>query len=208
MVYLVKFGFLAFKDANNLIFAAPLLKQSFFQQNYEVLSGYDIPTPTDLYHFIVKIFTAMCNELSGKTLRDMLGFGSDGRFQEQTWQKEIYRIGTQVLGSEYFLLCDVGSVFGCDSKIDFYVDNKDWAIELLRDGEDMAEHTVRFDTLKGEYKEIVKYAKSIAVIDIRSEVKKVQKLREDFIYVSWSEDFDAFKIESLGKETVTIRFHN
>lgn len=102
----------------------------------------------------------------------------------------------------------MGSVFGCDGKINFYVDKLDWAIELLREGEDMTEHAERYDSLTGEYKKIVKYAKSISVIDIRSEVKEVRKLREDFIYVSCSENFDAFKIESLGKETVTIRFHN
>ena len=33
-------------------------------------------------------------------------------------------------------------------------------------------------------------------------------MKKDFIYVSCSEDYDTFKIESLGKETVTIRFQN
>jgi hypothetical protein len=212
-VYLVKTGILMVVEDNRyLTFAAPLLKRSFFQQNYGVDDSIDI-TPTDLYQFIVKIFTAMCNELSGKILRETLGFGSDGRILEQTWQKEFYRIGTRVLGKDHFLSCEVGSVFGCEGKIDFYVDKLDWAIELLRDGEGMAGHKKRFER---EYKEIVKYAKSIAIIDIRSigrvdtrnEAKKVRKMKEDFIYVSCSKDFDAFKIESLDKETVTIRFQN
>ncbi|PKY48519.1 hypothetical protein RhiirA4_422234 [Rhizophagus irregularis] len=157
----------------------------------------------------------MCNELSGNILREMLGFGSDGRILEQTWQKEFYKIGTQVLGKDHFLSCKVGSVFGCEGKIDFYADELDWAIELLRDGEDMAEYKRRFEP-GGEYKEIVKYAKSIAIIDIRSigrvdthnEAKKVQEMKADFIYVSYSKDFDAFKIESLGKEPVIISFQN
>ncbi|PKY49647.1 hypothetical protein RhiirA4_528264 [Rhizophagus irregularis] len=169
----------------------------------------------DLHHFIEKIFTAMCNEISGDILRNTLGFGSDGRILEQTWQKEFYRIGTQVLGRDYFLSCEVGSVFGCEGKIDFYVDKLEWAIELLRDGEDMKEHKARFEP-SGEYEEIVKYAKSIAIIDIRSigrldtriEAKKVRGKKEDFIYVSCSKDFDAFKIECLGKETVTISFQD
>lgn len=74
-----------------------------------------------------------------------------------------------------FLSCDVGSVFGCDGIINFYVDKLDWAIEILSD-DDMAKH-------KREYKETVKYAKNIAIIDIYSEAKKVRKLKEDFIYV-------------------------
>ncbi|CAB5393752.1 unnamed protein product [Rhizophagus irregularis] len=206
MVYLVKSGILIFKNNSNLTFAAPLLKRSFFQQNYGFTNSTDT-TPTDLHHFIEKIFTAMCNEISGDILRNTLGL------LEQTWQKEFYRIGTQVLGRDHFLSCEVGSVFGCEGKIDFYVDKLEWAIELLRDGEDMKEHKARFEP-SGEYEEIVKYAKSIAIIDIRSigrldtriEAKKVWGKKEDFIYVSCSKDFDAFKIECLGKETVTISF--
>ncbi|GBB93599.1 hypothetical protein RclHR1_00220033 [Rhizophagus clarus] len=173
-------------------------------------------TPTDLHDFIVKIFTAMCNKLSKKILRKMLGHGSDRRILEQTWQKEFYRIGTQILRKNHFLSCNVGSVFACDRKIDFYVDKLDWAIELLRDGELMAKHKKRFDPIEGECKEIVKYAKSVAIIVIRSidiledcsEAKKVQEIKTDFIHVSCFKDFDTFKIESFGKETVTVRFQD
>ncbi|RGB43525.1 hypothetical protein C1646_737945 [Rhizophagus diaphanus] len=203
--YLIRSGILIIVDIY-ITFAAPLLKRSFFQQNYGVHNSAET-TPTDLHHFIVKIFTAMCNELSGKILRDTLGFGPNGRIMEQTWQKEFYRIGTQVLGSDHFLSCEVGSVFGCEGRIDFYVDKLDWAIELLRDGKDMKKHKDKFEP-SGIYEEIVKYAKNIAIIDIRSEAKKVRGKKKDFIYVSCSEDFDAFKIECLGKETVIIRFKN
>ncbi|RGB40141.1 hypothetical protein C1646_688324 [Rhizophagus diaphanus] len=152
----------------------------------------------------------MCNENSGKILRETLGFGYDGRILEQTWQKEFYRIGTRLLGKDKFLSCEVGSVFGCEGRIDFYVNELEWAIELLRDGKDMQGHEDKFEPIVG------KYAKSIAIIDIRSvnftntrsEAKNVQKMRKDFIYVSCSQDFDAFKIESLGKETVFIRQSN
>ncbi|CAG8741618.1 6202_t:CDS:2, partial [Dentiscutata heterogama] len=72
---------------------------------------------------------------------ETLGFGINGNLLEQTWQKEFYRIGTQI----------------------FYVDGMDWAIEFLRCN--------RFEPT-GEYKEIAKYAKSVAIIDIRSESKK------------------------------------
>jgi hypothetical protein len=80
------------------------------------------------------------------------------------------------------------------------VDGLDWAIELLSDGDDMAEHKARFGPSTGDYK----YAKSIAIIDIRSESKKVQNLKKDFIHVSYSKDYNVFKIESLGKETITV----
>jgi len=66
----------------------------------------------------------------------------------------------------------------------------------LRDGKDMAENSRRFGPI-GKYKKIIKYAKSIAIIDIRSESKKVQKMQKDFIHVSFSEDYDAFKVKKL-----------
>src|SRR5687767_6434763 len=58
--------------------------------------------------------------------------GIDGSHLEQTWQKEFYRIGTQVLDPHHFLLYDVGAVCGCKGFIDFYVDGKDWVIEMVR----------------------------------------------------------------------------
>jgi hypothetical protein len=207
MVYLVKTGILILNNNNNLTFAAPLLKRSFFQQNYGVQCSTD-STPNDLHHFIVKLFTAMCNKLSGKILRGTFGSGSDGRILEQTWRKEFYRIGTQVLERDHFLSCEVGACFECGRFIDFYVSELDWAIEILKDGEDMVRHKNRFNPIKGEYKEIVHYAKSIAIIDIRSETKKVKKLKEDFIHVSYSKNYNSFKIESLGKETVTINLRD
>ncbi|CAB4435487.1 unnamed protein product [Rhizophagus irregularis] len=215
-VDLIKSGVLMVVDNYYLTFAAPLLKRSFFQQFY---GSEDIAedTPENLYEYIVKVFTAMCNDkISNKILKNTLGYGTDGRILEQTWQKEFYRIGTRELGMNHFLSCEVGPTFACDGRIDFYVDKLDWAIELLRDGEDMTEHKDKFDPIEGEYKEIVKYAKSIAIIDIRSigilddlsEAKKVREIKKDFVHVSCSKDFNKFKIESLGKETVIVQFQD
>ncbi|RHZ81461.1 hypothetical protein Glove_120g140 [Diversispora epigaea] len=88
---LVKSGVLVANDGN-LHFSAPLIMRSFFQQCYGNHSSTEI-TPSSLYHFIVKTFTAICNGQSGKILKKTLGFGTDGRLLEQTWQKEFYRNG-------------------------------------------------------------------------------------------------------------------
>ncbi|RHZ65020.1 hypothetical protein Glove_319g150 [Diversispora epigaea] len=168
MERLVKSGILVV-DGGYLYFSAPLISRSFFQQYYGSHKSAEI-APLSLYHFIVKIFTAMCNGLSGKILRETLRYGTDGSLLEQTFQKEFY---------------------------------KDWAIELLRDGKDMAKHS-RFEPTR-EYKEIVKYAKHIAIIDIRNEPRKVRKLQKDFIYVSCSENYNAFKIECLDKEPLIVK---
>ena len=81
----------------------------------------------------------------------------------------------------------MGAAFACDGFVDFYV----------RDGGDIE--------LTGKYKEIVPYIKELAIIDIRNESKKDLNLKKDFMFVSCSENYDAFKIECSGKETITIR---
>ncbi|CAG8684320.1 45301_t:CDS:2 [Gigaspora margarita] len=178
--YLVKSGIIVVDD-KALHFLAPLIMRSFFQQYYESHNSTET-TPSLLYHFIMKIFTAICNVHSGRILRETLGFGIDGNLLEQTWQKEFYRIEIQVLGKNHFLSCDV-------------------------DGKHMAKHSNRFEPTD-EYKEIVKYAKSVAIIDVQSESKKVRNLQKDFIHVSFSENYNTFKIESLGEDTVIIRFQD
>ena len=102
----------------------------------------------------------------------------------------------------------MGAYFGSEGYIDFYVSKLDWAIELLREGLDMEEHNRRFDETIGKYKEIVEVAKETAIIDIRSKSKKVRKLKKGFVHVSYSDNYDAFKIECLGEETVEIKFGN
>ncbi|RIA92873.1 hypothetical protein C1645_874451 [Glomus cerebriforme] len=88
---------------------------------------------------------------------------------EQMWQKEFYRIGKRLLNG-YFMSCDVGATFASNGYLDFYVDEPfNWAIEILREGRCMAKHAKKFDESTGIYKEITLYAKSIAIVDIRSE---------------------------------------
>ncbi|CAB5386898.1 unnamed protein product [Rhizophagus irregularis] len=200
--YLVKYGVFVDNVIDNidrLCFAAPLLERSFFQQYYESKIRAS-STPDSLYEFIVKTITIICNE-SSEILKYSLGYGNNKILLEQTWQKEFYRIGTRALGNQYFLSW---SHLGSSEFIDFYIGGKEWAIELLREGSDMDKHNRRFDET-GKYKEIADVAKEIAIIDIRSESKKIRDLKERFIHVSYSDNYDAFMIECLGKETKKIK---
>ncbi|RGB29767.1 hypothetical protein C1646_672200 [Rhizophagus diaphanus] len=207
--YLVKYGVFVINVIDNierLYFAVPLIERSFFQQYYwsEMCAS---STPDSLYEFIVKTFTVICNE-SSEFLKYLLGYRNDNMLLEQAWQKELqkefYRIGTRALGNQYFLSCDVGSHSGSSGFKDFYIDGKEWAIKLLREGSDMDKYNRRFDET-GKYKEIVDVAKEIAIIDIRSESKKVRDLKERFIYVSYFDKYGAFMIECLGKEAKEIK---
>ena len=201
--YLIRTGVCVVHNLENLCFSAPLIERSFFQQHYgsEIRAS---STPGSLYEFIVKTFTIICNE-SNEILKYSLGAGADKTLLEQTWQKEFYRAGTRALGEKYFLSCEVGPHFKSKGYIDFYVSELDWAIKLLREGLDMEGHN-RFDETIGTYKEIVEVAKEIAIIDIRSKSKKVQNVKERFVHVSYSDNYNSFMIECLDKEKIEIKF--
>ncbi|PKC07234.1 hypothetical protein RhiirA5_418466 [Rhizophagus irregularis] len=205
---LIKSGVLVIDKNYMLQFSAPIVMRSFIYQNYgnEKISE---TVPKSLYDFIVSIFTAMCLE-SRELLQRTLSFGFEEREEtiilEQMWQKEFYRIGKRRLNG-YFMSCDVGATFASNGYLDFYVDEPlNWAIKILREERCMAKHTKKFDETTEIYKEITLYAKSIAIVDICSESIKVQKLKENFVHVSYSKNYDAFKIECLGRDTMNINF--
>jgi hypothetical protein len=198
--YLIESGLsvVVIDNEKYLCFAAPLIEQSFFQQYY----GKEIcaeSTPNSLYEFIVKIFTIMCKKNRG-ILSDALESISL-RFLEKLWQKEFYKIGNQVLGNDYYL----SFLSESEEYTDFYIDGLDWAIELLKEGLDMEEYNRRIDETTGEYKEIMKVANEMAIIDIRCESKKVRKLKKGFVHVSMSENYDSYIIECLGEKTVILK---
>jgi hypothetical protein len=205
---LVKTGVLVIDKNYMLQFSAPVVRRSFIYQKYGN-EKFSETVPKSLYDFIVDVFTAMCLE-SKELLQRTLSFGFEEGEEivilEQMWQKEFYRIGKRLLNG-YFMSCDVSANFASDGRLDFYVDEPfNWAIEILREGRGMANDAKRFDESTGIYKEITLYAKSIAIIDIRSESIKVRELKENFVYVSYSKNYDEFKIECLGKDTVNIKF--
>ncbi|PKY58202.1 hypothetical protein RhiirA4_479906 [Rhizophagus irregularis] len=72
---------------------------------------------------------------------------------------------------------------------------KEWIIDLLKESLDIDKYNKRFDET-GKYKEIADVAKEIAII---SKLKKVQDLKKRFIYVSYSDNYDAFMRVSWQK---------
>ncbi|GES74651.1 hypothetical protein RCL_jg10226.t1 [Rhizophagus clarus] len=53
----------------------------------------------------------------------------------------------------------------------------------------------------GVYKEIIRYAKSIAIVDIRNESIKIQELMENFVNVSYSKNYDGEAKSKSSKKT-------
>ncbi|CAG8503595.1 7931_t:CDS:2 [Paraglomus occultum] len=127
-------------QGNILDFSAPLLRAIYLQGRLGATQCAHIP-PKSFQDFIKFVFTAMRPE----TFRMTLSIGCDGRLLERIWQMEFYRSATQILPIDVYISPDVGAVFGTGGYVDFYVnDGRDWAIELLRDGEDLRSHQERF----------------------------------------------------------------
>ena len=182
----------ASKDGESILdFPAPLLRAIYLQDR---LGGQPraVVEPKTFREFIVLVFGAM----NPTTLRKSLGVGRDGRFLERVWQMEFYRAAMQVLPVDIHASVDVGAVFGSNGYLDFYVnDKRNWAIELLRDGDVSREHQQRFHE-DGLYSSILQAAKEWAIIDIRQKKERPRRLERNFIYVLCSETF----------ENVTLKF--
>ena len=105
---------------------------------------------------------------------------------------------------ELSLSVDVGAVFG---SIDFYVDDtRDWAIELLRDGNDVEEHCRRFEA-DHVYGPIVEIAKEYAIIDIRQSQKELPRFpKREFIHVQCAKNFEfvIMRFADSSNEKVTL----
>ncbi|PKY43419.1 hypothetical protein RhiirA4_418251 [Rhizophagus irregularis] len=206
---LIKAGIFIVNYLGYLCFSAPLIERSFFQQHYGSKTRAN-STPNSLYEFIRRTFTIICDE-SSKILKYSLGTEAeeDKRLLEQTWQKEFYRAGTRALEGKHFLSCEVGPHFKSNGYIDFYVAGLEWGIKILKEGLNMKGHSKKFESTD-EYKEIIERvticANETAIIDIRSKSKRVQKPKEEFVHVLYSDNYDSFIIECLNKEKIEIKF--
>jgi hypothetical protein len=184
-----------------LDFASPFLRTLYLQQRWGSTTRPMIP-PADFKSFLLATFAAM----NAKTLQNSYGTGKDGRLLERTWQMEFYRAATQVLPVDVFISPDVGAHFGSRGSLDFYVDDgRNWAIELLRDGNEALNHQKRFEP-GGLYNGIREAAKEWAIIDIRSPDISLPRMNDDhWIYVRCQKGFESVTVEFEGtEEPITI----
>jgi DNA polymerase III delta prime subunit len=86
---------------------------------------------------------------------------------EDFCQKEFYRAATTILrspvdGNPYLIESDVGGTSKAKAECDFVINGKlGWAIELLRDGNDIDEHVARMDPDSGSYRNIKPKRKAV-----------------------------------------------
>ncbi|GBB99301.1 hypothetical protein RclHR1_03480005 [Rhizophagus clarus] len=160
-IRLVKTNLLSEQDGK-LDFASPYLRALYLQRRWGSTIRPTIP-PQDFKSFLYGTFTKM----NAEAIRNSYSVGKDGRLLERAWQMEFYRAATQILPADAFISPDVGTHWGSKGYLDFFVDDgRNWAIELLRDGENASDHKSRFEP-RGIYKPIRDICKEWATIDIR-----------------------------------------
>lgn len=145
-----------------LDFASPFLRALYLQRRW---GNHTRPTnpPETFRSFLEAVF----GNISLETIKNSYSRGKDGRVLERQWQMEFYRAAAQVVPSDVYISADVGTYWGSKGFLDFWVDDeRNWGIELLRDGSDASRHKDRFET-GGIYESIRKISKEWAVIDIR-----------------------------------------
>ena len=87
--------------------------------------------------------------------RHCVSRSADERLLQAAYQKELYRAATHLLGEDGVVSCEVGSMFSVEGFIDFWInDDRNWAIELLRDGDRFKEHMKRMSD-DGAYSRLV-----------------------------------------------------
>ncbi|KAF9896594.1 hypothetical protein BX616_007153, partial [Lobosporangium transversale] len=151
--------------------------------------------------------TRAIERMRPSVLRTSLGVGVDTvervtGLLERTWQMEWYRAASSVVPLGSTISLDVGPVFGSVGFLNFYVNGyRAWGIELLREGNQMAEHARRFET-GGEYKNIP--LKKWVIIDFRHHSTAVREIRNNFWHALYSDDYSTITIRRLDHQDQVI----
>jgi len=174
------------------VVAAHLFRGPYERANQELTTFDDF-----LFLCLERISPSFLSESKGRSVEDK-------KLLERTWQMEFYRVATSCLPNTVFVSPDVGHVFGANGFLDFYVnDDKQWAIELTREGSKLTEHIERFGD-GGEYYEIPN--KDWVVLDFRSSVPRNHYLKDKVWYVVYKSDFSGATVKRKGKGDCFIQF--
>jgi len=189
------------EQGGKLDFASPFLRALYLQQRWGCTTS-ATTAPKDFKSFLIDTFTAM----NSRALESSLSVGKDGRLLERMWQMEFYRAATQVLPPDVFISPDVGAHFESRGFLDFYVDDgRDWAIELLRDGDKASEHQKRFEP-GGVYSGVMAVCKAWAIIDIRNpHCPAPKKMGGNWVYVRCHPGWESVTMEFGNNEKIPVR---
>ena len=123
---------------------------------------------------------------------------------EQHWQMEFYKAMCTILPIGTHVQVNVGSSFGSPGRLDFRVNGtRQWAIELLVNGDRMKEHIQRFEE-GGIYHEIT--TKEKLILDFRT-IKQsgVRKERPDWVWhIIFNQNLPCITIKRAGHQDISL----
>jgi len=159
----------------------------------------------DLVHNLDDFIVMCLSNIRQSFLQNTLGTGLSYLLLERSWQMEFFSAAHMCFGRTTFISPDVGHIFGTTGLVDFYVNgDKQWAIELLREGADLGEHLDRFN-FGGLYQKLP--WKAMAVIDFRSATGAQPRKQHDYLWsVLYSDDFTHAIIKRKGKQDQRVNF--
>ncbi|CAG8621772.1 22928_t:CDS:2, partial [Racocetra persica] len=162
-------------------FPAPLVRATYLQNRFGSVARSKSP-PNSFKDFIILVFA----KISSKVLQKSLDIDNDYRLLERVWQMEFYHASMQVLPADIYASVDIGAIFGSEGCLYFYInDQRNWAIELLRNGDKLQEHQQKFQK-NGQYASIFKYAKD------KKELP--EQKGKDMIYALCAENFESVQL--------------
>ncbi len=89
--------------------------------------------------------------------------------------------------------------------MDYFIDDTlGWAIELLREGQDMTEHARRFEA-NGTYSPLLPSTNAWCLIDFRTEKREVRANLPNMWHVLYADDFSEVIIMQPNHEKLRIR---
>lgn len=182
-----------------LQFTAPIMRMALGQYLFTASGCSSHLCATNFEEFMIRSIERM----RPSVLRNSLGRGT-GYLLERTWQFEWYRAAVTAAPADAVVSPDVGAIFGSPGYLDFYVNGRySWGIELLREGNRAEHHAARFGQ-SGMYEKIP--MKEHVLIDFRKSAD-VGKLRGNFWYAIYSDDYRTITIKRLGHADQVITLH-
>ena len=130
----------------------------------------------DIVQFVIDVVSKFSPRMLSTSRR--LGPGRVQRSPEARYQDEFYRCCHTRSNGSLVTFPEFGMAKG---RVDFYIPTKEWGVELLRDGDKLAQHSGRFSSQAGSYGTTLRPSDYI-VLDCRITLPRIPHLRK-FIYL-------------------------
>jgi hypothetical protein len=205
---LISYGFLYVDGDYNVSFSSFLAGFVYYRHRYYPIDHRPRPVTAPsvhagIDHFILDVLKGF----SQSSLRDTWSASINGTVYERLYQMEFYKSATRLMGKNTMVFPDVGAVFGVGGYVDFIVNSVyGYAIELLREGDELTEHINRFKE-NGRYYRLLELniIKQWMVLDFRSIHKQIKLVHPNLTTIHYTDDYSQFIIYNNNNKIATIQ---